>query len=452
MATPDSVRHDASARGASLAKAWFFAAMFCLVFASGLVVGLLRLAPAQWLERSVAALADWRQNFFHYAELRPDKFLHKKRKEFVGVPAVTVDSARAVPGITLVASLWEGQNGFNLYDLSGNVLHRWRVSFNDIWKDTPGWPPTPIGDWDTDIHGMQLYPDGSIVFNFEYNGLVKIDRCSKVVWKLAQETHHSVEMDDAGNLWVPARKKHAERHAQFPSLKEGIEEDLILQVSPDGNVLRTIPLMESLLTSGLAGLVFVARNADLSGQLVDITHLNSVDVLSSQLATRFPQFRAGDLLLSMRNLNLIAVMDPDTGRIKWWKSGSFIQQHDADFLADGTIGLFDNRGEAENPLDSNYRSSRLLRIDPRTGEESVMYASDARNIFFTAIRGNQQFLPGGNVLITEWVAGRVFEVTPTGDIVWQFVNTYDEDEVLQVSQALRYDAHFADFTRQAPCP
>ena len=33
-----------------------------------------------------------------------------------------------------------------------------------------------------------------------------------------------------------------------------------------------------------------------------------------------------------------------------------------------------------------------------------------------------QRLPNGNTLITESDAGRVFEVTEGGDIVWEFVN------------------------------
>lgn len=430
-------------------KIYFFAALASLVFLTGLLAGMFRLAPVLWFEQGMKALQDWQQYAGHYAELKPQKFLHKLRKEFNGQPTVWHEAGLAQEGVTLVSSLWDGQNGMNLYDIKGDVLHEWRVSFNNIWADTPDWPPHAIGDWDVDIHGMHLYPDGSVVFNFEYNGLVKIDRCSRVLWKLAAETHHSVEADEAGNLWVPARKKHERKNLDFPVLKAGVEEDLILQISPEGKILRTIPVLESLLKSDLAGIVFIARAADISEQLTDVGHLNSVDVLSKAMASAFPQFKAGDILISLRNLNLVAVMDPVTEKIKWWNTSSFIQQHDADFLPNGRIGLFDNRGEAENPNGSVYRASRILEIDPASQVVKTLYASNEKNSLFTAIRGNQQFLPNGNILITEWVAGRVFEVTPQGKIVWQFIHRYSDEEVVQVSQAIRYDASYGDFARSA---
>jgi hypothetical protein len=33
-------------------------------------------------------------------------------------------------------------------------------------------------------------------------------------------------------------------------------------------------------------------------------------------------------------------------------------------------------------------------------------------------------LPNGNTFINEGVSGRLFEVTPTGDVVWEYVNPY----------------------------
>jgi hypothetical protein len=38
------------------------------------------------------------------------------------------------------------------------------------------------------------------------------------------------------------------------------------------------------------------------------------------------------------------------------------------------------------------------------------------------VRASQQRLPNGNTLITEETGGRIFEVTPDREIVWEFVN------------------------------
>jgi hypothetical protein len=43
-------------------------------------------------------------------------------------------------------------------------------------------------------------------------------------------------------------------------------------------------------------------------------------------------FRAGAVLLSLRNLNTLLVADQRTWRVKWAMTGPFLGQHDPDFL------------------------------------------------------------------------------------------------------------------------
>ena len=429
-------------------KIYFVSAVLALFFISGMLVGIGNLAPAIWLKDGVLAFQDWAEHYQHYSGLRPDKFIRKARPSLRGSGVVIYDKVQAYPGVTLITSMWgDYRNGADLIDMDGKVLHQWRVSYNQIWADTPGFPASKIRDWDVDIHGALLYPDGSMVFNFEYGGLVKIDQCSRVIWKLARETHHSVKMDDDGNLWVPARKMHQKADARFPILKTGIEEDLILKVSPDGKVIREIPVLSAIYKSDLAGLVLGVKNADSANTLTDIGHLNSIDVLSPRLAHQFPMFSAGDILISLRNLNLLIVLDSTTEKVKWWTMGSFAFQHDAHFMDDGRIGLLDNRGEVENPLGVELLGSRILAINPATKQEAILYRSGSDNFFHTPIRGKQQFLPNGNILITEWAAGRVFEVDKNGRVVWNYLNRYDEDEMYIISQATRYDASYAHFAQ-----
>jgi hypothetical protein len=70
---------------------------------------------------------------------------------------------------------------------------------------------------------------------------------------------------------------------------------------------------------------------------------------------------------------------------------------------------------------------------------------------FTKFRGKDQVLPNGNRLITESHAGRVFEIDPRGNIVWEFINRFDEDSVAIIGMAKRYSEdyfHVQDWT----CP
>jgi hypothetical protein len=44
--------------------------------------------------------------------------------------------------------------------------------------------------------------------------------------------------------------------------------------------------------------------------------------------------------------------------------------------------------------------------------------------FFSPLLSNAQRLPNGNTVINEGLSGRLFEVTPAGDVVWEYVNPY----------------------------
>lgn len=75
----------------------------------------------------------------------------------------------------------------------------------------------------------------------------------------------------------------------------------------------------------------------------DPFHFNKVDVLSEELAPLFPDFEAGDMVLSIRDLNLVVVVRPDTEEVVWWRYGLTSRQHDTTFAEDGSIEVFDNR-------------------------------------------------------------------------------------------------------------
>ncbi len=50
---------------------------------------------------------------------------------------------------------------------------------------------------------------------------------------------------------------------------------------------------------------------------------------------------AGDLLLSMRNFNALAVLNKASGKIVWMQHGPWGQRHDPDIAPDGTVTVFD---------------------------------------------------------------------------------------------------------------
>lgn len=51
--------------------------------------------------------------------------------------------------------------------------------------------------------------------------------------------------------------------------------------------------------------------------------------------------------------------------------------------------------------------------------------------------GKQQPLENGNILIAEADGGRAFEVTRDGEVVWEFINRWSEDQVAVITEAQR---------------
>ena len=66
----------------------------------------------------------------------------------------------------------------------------------------------------------------------------------------------------------------------------------------------------------------------------------------------------------------------------------------------------------------------IIELDPVTQKIVWKYETDGYSSmkFFSKTMGGQKRLPNGNTFIAEDNTGRLFQVTPDGDIVWEYVN------------------------------
>ena len=429
-------RDDVSILRDNLLRIYWIASLCALAFAFGLAVGVFKVFPYRLLQSLAYAGRELVRYPGHTLRLEPQKYFAVSPPDGEGVRIHAAGAA--APGITLVTGFFEGRNGIRLLDLDGALLNEWRISYNEIWPDSPHLGDQPH-DWDTELHGSMLLPDGDVIFTFQYGGLVRMDRCGRVEWKLPRETHHIFVTDREGNLWVPSRKQRDEAVERFPGIPPPFQEEYVLKISPDGTVLQEISVLDAIFRSRYEGLLFAngAHDSTLDVPLSgDFTHLNDVEVLSPELAPVFPMFEEGDLLLSMRNLNLLMVMNPDTGQIKWAQTGPYLRQHDPDFLPTGQISVFDNRRDGSSA--KRFGGSRILTINPASHRVTTLYGAQPGESFHTETRGEQQQLPNGNLLISESDNGYAFEVDPGGNVVWSYVNRWTDGTVGILTQATRY--------------
>lgn len=144
---------------------------------------------------------------------------------------------------------------------------------------------------------------------------------------------------------------------------------------------------------------------------MDVLHTNHVEVFDGRLADRDPIYAEGNILISMRNINAIAILDGKSAEVLWiWGPTNVTFQHQPTLLDNGHILLFDN----------GTTRSRIIEIDPLP--HRITWEYSPKSGFFSKTQGSNQRLPNGNTLITESNRGYVLEVTPKGETVWKFAN------------------------------
>ncbi|WP_431514295.1 aryl-sulfate sulfotransferase [Variovorax sp. DAIF25] len=127
----------------------------------------------------------------------------------------------------------------------------------------------------------------------------------------------------------------------------------------------------------------------------------------------------GLVLMSLRTTSGVIGVDRASGRVRLHIPPSVVShQHAPVALPNGRILVFDNGNFRHG---AHVAFSRVLEIDPATHEVAWSYADEMVNAFYTAFMGNAQRLPDGNTHVTESATGRLFEVTPEGEVVWEYV-------------------------------
>ena len=93
--------------------------------------------------------------------------------------------------------------------------------------------------------------------------------------------------------------------------------------------------------------------------------------------------------------------------------------HDVQMLDNGNLLFFANG--IYTPLNP---FSRVIELNPETGEEVWDYRGQPTWTFFSPNISGAQRLWSGNPLICAGQMGRVFEVTPDQEIVWEYVSPF----------------------------
>lgn len=405
--------------GAWSFSAFLFAVAF-LSFVAGALVTVAGVAPAGYIRDAyLAGTAAIEKLQANYDPLSSDLWAEARTSER-GV--TTYDRQRAAPGLTLYTS-GHAPAAF-LINPQGEIVHKWERAYSTVWDEQAA-VDDPVPDAKIYLRSAHAFPNGDLLAIYMGHGdspygygMVRLNSDSELVWKNLLHFHHDFDIGKDGRIYGLTQEFRSKLPHDLRHLPEPVMEDFLTVVSPDGETLKSISLLDVINHSPYRPQLWSIAYFTLEDPL----HTNAVDVLSEEdarlLRRSIPQAEAGQVLLSFRELGggTIALMDVEQEKIVWAKHGSWRSQHDPDILPNGNIMMFDNLGNF-----GEYRS-RVIEIDPGTTGVLWQYGGSEQEKLHSIIRSSIYPLPNGNVLITESDAGRLLEVTRGGDVVWEYIN------------------------------
>ncbi|MFQ6030743.1 MAG: aryl-sulfate sulfotransferase [Dehalococcoidia bacterium] len=306
-------------------------------------------------------------------------------------------------GYTLVATN-RGGTFANLIDMEGRVCHRWH--------------------WEGGIVYGYLLPNGHLLFRSSapqeggtasFGGssasLVELDWEGNEVWSYHDPTlHHDFERLPNGNtlalLWealdpelVAQVRGGFTTEEDDPILMYG---DVVREITPSGDVVWEWNSWEQFSPAEEVICPLERRR--------EWSHQNALNLTPE-----------GDLLVSYRQISTVGIVDRASGKFKWkWGPGEVYHQHHPTYLNNGRIMIFDNGAHRRE----GASFSRIIEVDPTTNQIGWEYQSNPNIAFYSHNISSAERQPNGNTLICEGAAGRIFEVTPQKEIVWEYINPF----------------------------
>jgi hypothetical protein len=351
-------------------------------------------------------------------------------------------------------------NKTHLIDMDGVEVHRW---------DYAGFPsglldPALAGGERGHLLGTTRSMAGSgtavlpgvspATISLTIKAFGEVDWNGKIVWEWGEQApggaalqHHDWSRLTNGNTLILANLIHPLPGFAQPKMFD----DVIYEVTPTGDIAWQWTAGDHIDELGFTAdeLALIRKSPS-----ADYLHVNDMKVLGPNHWFREgdQRFAPDNIMISSRNANFTLIIDKRTGHVTW-RLGPHYEppppgqrslpavidqisgQHDPHLIPEGLPGagnllMFDNQGEAGYPAAplKVYAGSRVLEIDPV--KQQIVWEYTGSNserpewTFYSSFISDARRLPNGNTFIDEGMNGRFFQVTPQGEIVWEYVSPY----------------------------
>ena len=302
-----------------------------------------------------------------------------------------------------------------LMDMEGAVVHTWRPRLS---------PRMTVTNW----RRVELLEGGDLLLIVENEELLRLDATGRTRWRYPGRPHHDLDVARDGRIYVLTKRARRIPGRAHPG---PVLDDAVCVLGAGGDEQRCVSVWDSIARSRWSESL-----SALDHKRGDLLHSNSLQVLEEPGPGLPDAFAPGRVLVTVRDLSALLVIDLEAGVATWMMTGPWRYPHSATLLPRGSLLLFDNNPAAEEIrsfVDPQHPApdavatagdagSRVLEIDPADGAILWHHVGTSERPFYSFVLGHAQRLGNGNTLITESVAGRAFEVTAEGEVVWEFVS------------------------------
>lgn len=418
----------------------FALALLGLVFAAGMAVRHFGLFP--W-----TVIADAQRAYKALTKIEPDELFANVialDPKAPPAPAIrTLDPAAGDEKLLITGGPYENMQACPrhgclawIIDRQGRVLRTWEVDFGAVLGKAPGLSGRALTRNFYPV-GIALTRDGGIVAavqvknSFPYGvGLLKVGPTGAVEWVRWDHNHHWLTVGPDGRIYAPYMTQVPAPERFDDSGVEArcdgkVDDEGIAIYAPDGTLERKVALIPALLKAGWPGLLYSVRDG------CDPLHLNSIALVTPEIAARLPGTVAGDMLISLRESSTVAVIGVD-GTVRRLIAGRSAGQHGPVFLPDGSVLAFDNHGGK-----SSEGGSRVVRIDLADGSAATVFptaASAAVLPFGSDLGGHIDISADGRrAMVVAKEPGRAIEIdVATGKPLWTMENSRDISPYLKM--------------------
>ncbi|MCF3947090.1 aryl-sulfate sulfotransferase [Acidiphilium sp. AL] len=348
-------------------------------------------------------------------------------------------------------------------DMQGNEVHRWNYYGFPGRIIDPALVGEKLGHTLLQIEASHD-KTGGILSN---KVIGELDWAGRIVWHwgtqapggAAYQNHDWARLANGNTLLLTARPRTIKSIGSKEVIDQGIYE-----VDPSGKLVWQWWAGDHLEEFGLSakGWTFLRNKVAAETEMNPWGYLEINDMRPLGPNKWFDggdhRFAPDNIMIDSRKANFIVIISKKTGKVVWrmgpyYRNGFYdpderadnsrlprpvdqlAGQHNAHIIPKGLPGagnllLLDDQGGSGYPpvLISKYSGSRVLEINPVRGkivwEYTAINSGQPPWSFYTSFIGNAQRLPNGNTLIDEGMDGRIFQITPTGKIVWEYVSPY----------------------------